>query len=319
MIKFSLLVAAAVSALAASPVAARPMTAVDLQSIHRLGAPAISPDGRTAVFTISDTDWTKNKRVNTLYRLDLSRPGARPQPIAGAAKGHDAMFSGDGALWFLMPVGDQDQLFRMPAGGAPLQVSNFHGDIGGFKVSDAGNRVVVWADRNLRCADLDCAGLPEANKIGSGRTYDQLFIRHWDSWAEPGVRSRLFAFPVAGGKLGGAGVPVEGNLVGDTPSKPFGGGEEIALSPDGRTVYFALARGGPDRAAVDQPRHLRRPGRRERSAGQPHRRQRCHRHAADGLAGRPHARLCRHGAARLRIRSPGADAARSRHRPGPRR
>ncbi len=244
MIKFSLLVAAAASALAASPVAARPMTAVDLQSIHRLGAPAISPDGRTAVFTISDTDWTKNKRVNTLYRLDLSRPGARPQPIAGAAKGHDAMFSGDGALWFLMPVGDQDQLFRMPAGGAPLQVSNFHGDIGGFKVSDAGNRVVVWADRNLRCADLDCAGLPEANKIGSGRTYDQLFIRHWDSWAEPGVRSRLFAFPVAGGKLGGAGVPVEGNLVGDTPSKPFGGGEEIALSPDGRTVYFALREAG---------------------------------------------------------------------------
>ena len=35
-----------------------------------------------------------------------------------------------------------------------------------------------------------------------------------------------------------------GNLVGDTPSKPFGGGEEIALSPDGRTVYFALREAG---------------------------------------------------------------------------
>ena len=244
MTKAPLFLAAAASAFAASPVAARPMTAVDLQSIHRLGSPTVSPDGRTAVFTVSNTDWAKNKRVNTLHRLDLTRRGAQPQPIAGAQKGHDAMYSADGTLWFLMPVGDQDQLFRMRPGGKPVQVSNFHGDIGGFKVSDSGNMVVVFADRDLRCRDLTCAGLPTKPETGSGRTYDQLFIRHWDAWAEPGVRSRLFAFPVAGAKLAGAGVPVEGNLVGDTPSKPFGGAEEIALSPDGRTLYFALREAG---------------------------------------------------------------------------
>src|SRR5439155_11308035 len=72
----------------------------------------------------------------------------------------------------------------------------------------------------------------------------QLFIRHWDTWATPGVKSRLFAFPVAAGELSGAGVPIEGNLVGDTPSKPFGGGEELAFSPDGRTLYFALREAG---------------------------------------------------------------------------
>jgi dipeptidyl aminopeptidase/acylaminoacyl peptidase len=244
MTKAPLFLAAAALALAASPVAARPMTAVDLQSIHRLGAPIVSPDGRTAVFTVSNTDWAKNKRVNTLHRLDLTKSGALPQPIAGAQKGHDAMFSADGSLWFLMPVGDQDQLFRMRPGGKPLQVSNFHGDVGGFRVSDSGNTVAVFADRDLRCRDLACAGLPKKPDTGSGRTYDQLFIRHWDSWAEPGVRSRLFTFPVAGAKLAGAGIPVEGNLVGDSPSKPFGGAEEIAISPDGRTIYFALREAG---------------------------------------------------------------------------
>ena len=143
-----------------------------------------------------------------------------------------------------MPVGDQDQLFRMALGGTPVQVSNFTGDVGGFKVSHAGTigRRLGRPRPPLRRPQLRRpAGEPE---IGSGRTYDQLFIRHWDTWAEPGVRSRLFAFPVAGGKLAGAGVPIEGNLVGDTPSKPFGGGEEIALSPDGRTVYFALREAG---------------------------------------------------------------------------
>jgi dipeptidyl aminopeptidase/acylaminoacyl peptidase len=99
------------------------MTATDMHLMHRLGAPEVSPDGRRAVFTISHTDMAANKRVNTLYLLDLTRPGAAPQPIKGAAKGHDPAFSSDGTLWFLMPAGEHDQLFRMPPGGAPRQAS----------------------------------------------------------------------------------------------------------------------------------------------------------------------------------------------------
>ena len=244
MTKPTLFIAAATMALAASSLSARPMTATDMQSMHRLGAPEVSRDGRQAVFTISTTDWDKNKRANTLYLLDLTKAGATPHAVAGAEKGHDAVFGPDGALWFLMPVGDHDQLFRMPMGGAAAQVSNFTGDVGGFRLAPSGDRVVVWADRDLRCGDLTCAGLPEKAKTGTGRTFDQLFVRHWDTWAEPGVRSRLFGFAMADGKLAGNGVPLTGKLVGDTPSKPFGGGEEIAFSPDGRTVYFTLREAG---------------------------------------------------------------------------
>ena len=82
MTKLALLLTAA--AVIASPAAARPMTAVDLQSMHRLGAPDVSPDGHWAVFTVSTTDWDKNKRVNTLELLDLTKPGAQPQPVAAA-------------------------------------------------------------------------------------------------------------------------------------------------------------------------------------------------------------------------------------------
>jgi dipeptidyl aminopeptidase/acylaminoacyl peptidase len=132
----------------------------------------------------------------------------------------------------------------MRLGAAPVRISDFPVDVGGFKLSPAGNDVVVWADRP-DCSDLACstAQLP-AKPAGSGRTYDQLFIRHWDTWAEPGTRSRLYAFPIRNGRLSGGGVRLTTGLNGDTPSKPFGGGEEIAFSPDGGTIFFALREAG---------------------------------------------------------------------------
>src|SRR5437870_954510 len=116
MTRASLLLAASAAALAAAPLSARPMTATDMHMMHRLGAPEVSPDGRWAVFTISDTDLEKNKRNNRLYLLDLTRPGATPLLVKGAEKGHDAMFGPDGSVWFLMSAKDQDQLFRLAIG-----------------------------------------------------------------------------------------------------------------------------------------------------------------------------------------------------------
>ena len=60
------------------------MTATDMHMMQRLGAPSVSPDGRNAMFTLSTTDLAKNKRNNPLQMLDLTRPGAAPQPVAGA-------------------------------------------------------------------------------------------------------------------------------------------------------------------------------------------------------------------------------------------
>src|SRR4029453_1010870 len=108
-------------------------------------------------------------------------------------------------IYFLKPVGGRDQLFRLD--GAMVQISNFDADISGFKVSADGTRLIVWADRDLRCKDLACADVKKVDQGGSTREYDQLFIRHWDTWAEPGVRSRIFSFPIESGRVTGAGAP----------------------------------------------------------------------------------------------------------------
>ena len=234
---------AAAAARVSTPSFARPMTATDMHMMHRMGAPSISPDGKTAIFALSTTDMAANKRSNPLMMLDLTRPAA-PRAILGLTKGaHDAVFAADGAIYYLAPVKARDQLFRMAIGGKPALLSDFGADVSGFKLSADRSRVLVWADTK-DCPDMACATTTFAAKpAGSARVYEQLFVRHWDSWAEPGTKSRIFAFPMVGGKLGKE-ARVTGALVGDTPSKPFGGGEEIDVSGDGKTVYFTLREAG---------------------------------------------------------------------------
>ena len=284
--------------------------------MHRLGAPEVSPDGQWAVFTISDTDLAKNKRNNTLYLLDLDRPGAAPQPVKGAEKGHDAVFAADGSMWFLMAAGDHDQLFRMP-GGAPVQVSNFKGDVAGFKLCPSGNRVVMFADRDLRCADLPATAARQARP-------DRPDLR-------PAVHPPLgylgraghalapVRLPGPGGKVSGEACALTSGLVGDTPSKPFGGGEEIALLARRQDRLFRAARSGPDRAVSTNLDIFAAPSDGSAAPVNLTDANDAHRQAADGLARRPDARLCRDGPAGLRSRPPGADAARPCQRPDARR
>ncbi|RIX29476.1 dipeptidyl-peptidase 5 [Sphingomonas edaphi] len=242
--RLALAASVAAAALSATPSIARPMTATDMHMMKRLGAPSVSPDGRWALFTISDTDLGANRRRNPLYLLDLNARGAAPKLLAGAEGGNSAVWGPDGAIYFLKTVNERSQLFRLPVGGAAVQISDFGAEISGFELSPKGDRVIVWADRP-DCPDLACAATTFPRKAdGSGRVYDKLFVRHWDTWVEPGVRSRIYSYPVEGGKLTGMGVRLTGELEGDTPSKPFGGGEEIDWSPDGRTVYFALREAG---------------------------------------------------------------------------
>jgi dipeptidyl aminopeptidase/acylaminoacyl peptidase len=232
---------------AAAP--ARPITATDLATLRRLAAPSVSPDGHWAVFQLSETDLAANRRRTDLFLLDLGHPGATPVKIASQPQfnEHDARFSADGHwLYYLSNASGSDQLWRVALpGGAPEKITGFTTDIGGYAIAPNGSRIAIWADRDMACADIDCANLPAAPAgRGSGRVYDQTFVRHWDAWVEPGVRSRVFTFVMADGRPQGAGTPVSPGLVGDSPSKPFGGGEEIAWAPDGRTLYFTLRDAG---------------------------------------------------------------------------
>jgi dipeptidyl aminopeptidase/acylaminoacyl peptidase len=78
----------------------------------------------------------------------------------------------------------------------------------------------------------------------TGRLYEKLFVRHWDTWSD-GRRSHLFVMPMHGG---GEAKDLMPTMDADTPSKPFGGPEEIAFTPDGKGLVFTARDVGREEA-----------------------------------------------------------------------
>lgn len=238
--------AALTAALSVNPALARPMTEVDLATMKRVAAPAASPDGRWVAFQITETAPESYKRSTGLWLLDRKAKDAQPVRIADVAGKNESSpaFGPDGLLYFISDASGSDQIWRVATdGAAATQVTDEKADVAGFKISPDGKRLLVWGDVPRECTSFGCDAKDKGALVGpgSGRLYKDGagFVRHWDQWETPGTYSRPFVFNLVDGKAT-VGRPLDAGLVGDTPSKPFGGGEELAWGADSRTVYFAL-------------------------------------------------------------------------------
>ncbi|WP_298673539.1 S9 family peptidase [uncultured Sphingomonas sp.] len=232
-------------AAAAAPAVARPLTIADVTMLSRVGSPTVSANGKWLVWAQRETDLAANKGRFDLWKLDLTKRGAQPEKLVAdpGVNENDPQIVGE-TVYFSSDRGGEDAIWAVPVtGGEPRRITDFKGGFNGFKVAPTGDRLVVWADRKPGAPSLEPAMVKKDPDGGEARIYDQLFVRHWDTWAD-GNRSQLFVLPLTAAGAGGNGKAIVGALVGDTPSKPFGGGEEIAWSPDGRTIFFAMREAG---------------------------------------------------------------------------
>jgi dipeptidyl aminopeptidase/acylaminoacyl peptidase len=226
---------------------ARPITETDLVMMKRVSAVAASPDGNMIAYQLRETDLAANKGKTDLYMLKLG--SADPQPVMFASKPdkneHDPAFSPDGkSIYYISNQSGSDQIWRYDiASATSMQASNFKADVSGFKISPNGQTFAIWGDIARDCGEFGCDTDGDTSKPGpgTGRAYDRLMVRHWDQWETPGYYSRVFTVALeADGKLSSSAMAMDGTLVGDAPTKPFGGGEEISWSADGSAVLFTL-------------------------------------------------------------------------------
>lgn len=259
--------AIALAAALSFPAFARPMTEVDLATLKRVAAPAASPDGRWVVYQMTETEAGTYKRSTGLWIVDRNAKGAPPVRIADTPGKNETSpaFDKDGALFFLSNASGGDQVWRIDpkaANAAATQVTDAKAEIAGFKISPDGTKLLAWGDVPRECTSFGCDAKDKGAQPGpgTGRLYKDGsgFVRHWDQWETPGTYSRPFVFNLEGGKAT-TDRAIDGGLIGDTPSKPFGDGSELAWGPDSRTVYFTLRkadRGEPTSTNLDIYRTL---------------------------------------------------------------
>jgi dipeptidyl aminopeptidase/acylaminoacyl peptidase len=224
-----------------------PFTVKDLLAMDRIIDPRVSPDGKRIVFVLRVTDLDANKGRKDLWLVNADGTGLR-RLTSGPADDSDPCWHPDNrTVYFLSTRSGSSQISKIAAdGGEAEQVADLPLDVNAFKLSPDGKTLVLAMDVFPGLSPADTREKMDETESGkaSGRIFEKLFVRHWDSWSD-GRRSHVFALPA-----GGRGVPVDlmPQMDADTPSKPFGGIEEIAFTPDGAGVVFTAKDAGREEA-----------------------------------------------------------------------
>ena len=229
---------------------ARPFGAADLVAMDRLSGPQVSPDGKSIVYVLRSTDLEANRGRTDLWMVGVD--GTAPRRLTSDPAGDSSpRFSPDGkSLYFLSSRSGSSQVWRLPLdGGEAEPITELPLAVGHLVLSPDGRQLAVTLEVFVDCEDLDCTvqRLEAAeSSAASGRLYESLFIRHWDTWKD-GRRSHLFVLALdETGRAVGEPVDLTPGMDADIPSKPFGGAEEIAFTPDSQGVVFVARDAGAE-------------------------------------------------------------------------
>jgi dipeptidyl aminopeptidase/acylaminoacyl peptidase len=227
---------------AATRAGSHPFGVDDMLAMDRIGDPQVSPDGKWVLFNVRVTDLAANKGRTDLWRIGVDGSGLL-RLTDHEASDVNGRWTSDGSLVFLSSRPGADgktsmQVWQVGAGGGEAkQLSAFPLDVTNLAVFPDGKRLLVTMDVYPDAATLaETAARDaeiEANPV-KARVYESLLFRHWDTW-EDGKRSHVFAWTIGGGEP----LDLMRGMDADSPTHPFGGTEELAISPDGREVLFA--------------------------------------------------------------------------------
>jgi dipeptidyl aminopeptidase/acylaminoacyl peptidase len=217
----------------------RPINVEDLIALKRVGAPRLSPDGRTIAFDESAIDPKTNARRSTI-KLVPATGGPSRAITDGAKQDEGPAWSPDGRT--IAYVSNRDTAAHQVwlydvATGAQRRVSNLAGGAGSVKWMPDSKGVVAVSDIYPECGvDPECIKQKDAAQSAApsqARVITRLLYRHWKAWQAP-TRSHIIY------------VPLDGSAPRDlTPgafdAPPFsvGSGDEFDISPDGRELVFA--------------------------------------------------------------------------------
>jgi dipeptidyl aminopeptidase/acylaminoacyl peptidase len=210
----------------------------DLYRVQSVASLQLSPDGKSAVFTVSTSDLGRAKRVTHIWQMDIDGKNQRQLTFGDKSETNPA-FSPDGKwISFLSAREGGPALYLLPVAG---------GEAKRLLTVSTGISDPVWAPDSKSIAfagDVypECGADDSCNKKISDRwekgplqahMADSLLYRHWTSWKD-GTRTHILLASVEDGK-------VRDLTPGDADAPPFqlGGAVPYDFSPDGSKLVYA--------------------------------------------------------------------------------
>ena len=218
----------------------------DMLAMDRIGDPQLSPDGKLVAFTVSTADVPANKMHTDVWLAATDGSSVR-RLTTHPDRDFDAHFAPEGkGLYFISTRSGTAQVHRLALdGGEPAQVTSLPLDVDFAIPFPDGKRLLIGMSVYPDAATLEETAKRDEAKAKSPSkvmAFDQPMFRHWDHW-DDGKREHLFVW-----RPDGPPVDLTRGSTDDAPPGPFGGTEQIAISPDGRTVVFASKRVGREEA-----------------------------------------------------------------------
>lgn len=217
-----------------------PFTAEALLKLKRIGDPQISPDARWVAFTVTTVDVEKNTKPRQIWLVPLA--GGAPKQITTEGNNDTPRWSPDSKkLAFVSTRGNggSSQIWMMNHDGTgATQVTKLASEAAGVKWSPDGKALIFVSEVYPQCnADNECNAkrieAAEKNKV-KARTYTALLYRHWTEWRGERRKHLMIVEPT-----GGVVRDLTPNFQYDVPPFSLDGGDDYAISPDGKEVVYA--------------------------------------------------------------------------------
>ena len=172
-------------------------------AMDRISDPQVSPDGKWVAFAVRRTDLEANCGRNDLWLVSTDGTGLRRLTSHVQSDTNPRWGPDSRTIWFLSDRAGSSQVWRIALdGGEAEQITREPLDVGNLVISPDGQQIAytmeVFPDCSTVQATKDRLDEREKSKA-TGRIYERLFVRHWDTW-EDGRRSHLFVRPAAGGE-----------------------------------------------------------------------------------------------------------------------
>jgi dipeptidyl aminopeptidase/acylaminoacyl peptidase len=202
------------------------MTPEIMWKFGRLGTFALSPDGASVIYTVTDIDLQSEARRTNIYRIAVT--GGTPLQLTSGGGSSPQWFNGGKSIAYV----SDGHLYTMNADGSDQKRVSGLDDFEIFNISPADNRIYFTRRVKLDQTANEKHNLPKA-KV---RIINDLMYRHWNSWSDYSY-SHIF---VAG--FDGKNVSDEKDIMKDqkfeSPLAPYFEESEIAWSPDGKYIAY---------------------------------------------------------------------------------